>query len=280
MVGGPTLMRLKMYTRFNFWKTLGGSKNYRFAGILGTMGSGKSSLFQTIVADFSAMTKVFLWASEDDKEEYIPELKRFNPASDENNITFVSEEDLMSGTMQKDPEKAADLFIKEAVLSGAKYAFMDNLTTSRLYNHGPEKQKDFLYALKAKLKMHDIKFMFVAHASKQVSDNRKMLMTPEDVKGVTTSVDLSDTFFILQRFNLPNEIFSFLTMAKHRRLKARPDCYYFQLFFNKERGYYNDQPIKFDDVNTAFIEREQLGKNPPKKTTIQTTPRHYFGYKD
>lgn len=188
-------------------------------GLLSTTGSGKSTLFKTIIADESRDKKILVWLSEESVKQYLPKIKssRFDYGND--NIEFFHESEI-SESVKRDPRILFSFFQEKAIKSEAKIIFLDNLTTSELYSDCFSfQQKSYMVDKICNFIMnYKTPVFYLAHTKSYVNDNNNRLVQGEDIFGPQKPFKRSDNFFIMQRFAIDDAFFPFIYIRKSRNV--------------------------------------------------------------
>lgn len=246
-------------SRFEFLRATNGIRPACLIGLMGTTGTGKSTLLKSIIADTAADHPVMVWLTEEPINQYVAGIKKSKHNANFENIYFYHESDI--GESVK--EKLDDLlfYFKEAVIqSGCRIVFMDNITTSAFYSShfGEKGQAKAIDSFTNFCHKHNVTIFYLIHTAKNVTDNSGKLIQGEDVRGSNKSFIMSDYFYILQRFEVASQFFTFLRIVKHRYHPTMEYKYYKLNFM--DGYYYSDSGAAFDVINKAFMDRNYLGK--------------------
>jgi len=245
-------------SRFMFLNSTRGIRPRMLSGIMGTTGSGKSTLTKTMIVDAAKKEKVMVWLSEETVTEYQIGMHKVSDSRDSfKNICFVEEKNLDAFYLN-DHETFLEYFKDLVVESGASLIFIDNLTSSNLYSDdiGPSGQSKTAVFLSKITKDLGVGIFFVAHTSKKIVDNQPMLITKEDIRGSQKITILAEYFYIIQKFTAKEKIYPLLNIVKHRHHNITNK--FFLLGYKKD-SYEFDQQIDFSLVNKIFKNRDRLG---------------------
>jgi ABC-type thiamine transport system ATPase subunit len=239
-------------TRFNFLKEIRGIRPATMMGLLGTPGSGKSTLTKSIVADTAEYTKVLIYLTEEDPRDYQILLNVLNTKLE--NVVFLHEKNLFFQGMTLEQQK---MYFEEAVVaSGANVIFFDNVTTSALYESlNVRGQGDMVHFFRSLCERKQLTMFYVAHTKKDVTDNQGSLIEGEDVRGSNQLFQQSQYFFILQNISVNNDMFPMLRIRKHRFHEVKKK--FFLLGFESS-AYRFDRAIDFEYIADIFKQRNQL----------------------
>ena len=247
-------------TDFRFLLATNGIRPGCLHGLIGTMGSGKSRLFQKIISQAAEGAKILVLVSEETSEEYSLGLRRYVKSQKVlDNITILEETNMPDEVIRN--HDAFLGYIKQAYIdSDAEILFIDNVTTSQLYSEetgfiNQTKTSKFLHRLcKSNLKAT---IFYLAHTGKTVKDNSVYLMVPEDIRGSAQLPIRTEYFYCMQKFTSGNAQYNIIIIRKHRHHDHIGDRYYIAYFDNGK--YLKDETIPFDDVNKIFKGRDKLG---------------------
>lgn len=253
---------------FEFLMSHNGIRPNMLHGLMGTTGSGKSTLMKSIIAEVASKERVLVWLSEEEVKEYQLGIRRAATLLDLdvptvlNNLRFV-EEKTLDEFYVKTQADLFSMFEDMVVESDANVVFIDNMSTSQFYSDeikvsGQSRSAVFLSKVTKKL---NVSIFYVIHTSKNVFDNMDRLMTKEDVRGSQKLVIMTEYFYILQKFTVNDTVHMILKVDKHRHHNISKK--FFLLGF-KSGVYRFDKSIGFDKVNEIFIKRDHLGRRKPK----------------
>jgi archaellum biogenesis ATPase FlaH len=246
-------------TRFDFLKCTQGIRQSSLIGLLGTTGSGKSSLFKSIIAD-SCDNKCLVWLTEETRENYSGGIKASKHDTLYDNIRFFHEDDI-GEEIRNNLDDLIKYIIDLIVGSGVRIVFLDNITTSCLYSShfGEKGQAKVITTLKNFAHNNKITIFFMAHTQKNINnDSVNKLISGEDIRGTNQAFMAADYFYILQRFE-SDEIFTFIRVVKHRYHTDLSKKSY-QLEYDRAGFYKKDCFISFETINEHFQKRNFLGK--------------------
>ncbi len=237
-------------------------------GLMGTTGSGKSTLMKSVIAEVAQKEITLVWLSEETVKEYQAGIRRaailmgMNYKTVMSNLRFIEEKNLDEFFVNNQ----ADLFemFKDMVVeSGSKVVFIDNLSTSNFYTDeiGVKGQGVSALFFSKITKRLNISIFYAIHTSKNIYDNMDRLITKEDVRGNQKIVILSEYFYVIQKFTVDEKVYPILRIDKHRHHEVQKKFYI--LGYDK-KCYRFDEAIDFDFINTVFVKRDQLGRRKKK----------------
>lgn len=240
----------KFIAEHNGWR----EKNIHI--LLGATSSGKSTLVRSLIVDaITSGMVVLLWLSEEKIDTFKTEIAFLRMSHEKfNNLILVSEQDgAGKGGFIKTIKKLINDFEPDLFV-------LDNLTTSRFYgSKRPNEQDDILNALKDVISDASIAGLLVCHTSSSVSTNSRKIVNESDVRGTRTVSNISEFFYILQKFRLTQNVptygnqISTIRVLKHRGQTMVSTIYLLE-YFPEQRLLGNDKPVDYERFKT-FIDR-------------------------
>lgn len=236
------------HSRFNFLAQHMGVRPNKLHLLMGTTGSGKSTVVKSIIADASKDAKILVYLTEEKKEEYAQVLDKLGYNRD--NVSFFEELSIPA----KMDYRSKLFVIREAIIaSEAQILVFDNVTTSALYEGTHQTQNAFIDQLCSFAA--DRSVFCVAHTNKVFKDNGGQLMTSSDIRGSARLPLKAQFLYCLQVMQVGETKFPVLRIEKHRGWELKN--YFFLLGY--EHGVYKfDQIIDFAYVKQIFKKRNKL----------------------
>lgn len=239
-------------SRFNFLREVCGLRPRTTMGLLGTPGSGKSTLVKSIITDTAAFTKVLVYLTEEEPKDYQILLNVLKTNLD--NVVFLSEKRLFNTGMSLEQMK---LYLQEAILSsGCNVIFFDNVTTSIIYESlGVRGQGEMVSFFNKIAEDNDLCIFFVAHTKKDVTDNMGKMIEGEDVRGSNQLFQQSQYFFILQNISINSSQHPVIRIRKHRFHEVRKKFF----LLGYENSFYKyDRAVDFELIADLFKQRNKF----------------------
>lgn len=251
------------YSRFHFLKEVNGIRPARVAYLLGTTGTGKTTLLASIIADSAMDSKVLVILSEESPSRYAKTIYTANPGVNKENIKFVLEKDIPED-VRADQKKIWSWLQLYIIESGVRLVFWDNLTSSPSFSQrfGAQGQEWIVLKVREFCENMQIAFFIVMHTSKTITDNMGRYIEGEDVRGTQQSFISADFFYIFQRFSVGKLFYPFIRTVKHRGTSPKEKIH---LLYFGNGAYLKDNPSTYEEMNEVFMKRNVLGKLPPKK---------------
>jgi len=249
-------------SRFNFLMAHNGLRPARVHWLLGTTGSGKTSLMSSIIADSAAEYPVLVILTEETVNRYAPNILKASPKLNQENLKFISEREIPASA-RGDQKKLITWLETRIVEAGVRLVFWDNITTSSLFSQrfGNAGQEETVLRIRDLAESLEVAFFIAIHTEKKVTDNMGRLIMGEDVRGTQQSFIGADFFYILQRFEVGNVFYPFIRTVKHRGYEPKDKIH---LLHFGNGIYIKDTASNFDKMNEVFCHRNVLGKQ--KKT--------------
>ena len=245
-------------THLSFLKQHNGFRPGNVHVLLGTSSGGKSTLVRSIIFSTLAMMpkdkKILLWLSEESKNDFRIEFHRseLRIASLLEKLYLVSEIDELDDI--GDARKAMNLF--KEVCAEVDLVIFDNITTSILYND-LKGQGTVVSQLKKIAERNEVPLLLIAHTGSEVNNNINRLITMNDIRGNKTLVNLSQFFYIMQSFNIENDVHNTITVTKHRGQDC--DNFLYSLHYDKiKRMYDYDVYLTFPKIKELHSKRNKL----------------------
>lgn len=251
------LRETHFYSRFLFIKSHYGFRPGNLHGILGTIGSGKSSLFKSLIYDTAKHDPCLVWLSEEKTIEYVNKFKLIgDERSISKNVKFVREKDLdfkNKSNLNEVYEKLEEKIFE----SNCKVIFIDNVTTGCIYSDemGYQNQIKSAGMLQNLCKGLNIPIVYLAHTSANVRDNSKELMTSESIKGSKSLTTVTEYLYGMHKITSSSDQFNFVKIIKHRHHDVQEKT----VILNWENGHYRDDAvISYKELQDLFEKRDRL----------------------
>lgn len=245
-------------SRYGFLLSHNGFRPGNIHTFIGISSGGKSTLVRSLIHDIminiDESKKVLLWLSEESYLDFITEFGRTGFNDEEKLKNLVIESELSMGI--KNPRQMLNHFKEKC--KGFDLVFLDNITTSEMYEpFRPQEQGSIAKEIKTVADVLQVPIILIAHTGAAVTDNIPRVIDQNDIRGSKGVVNLSQFFYVLQRFTIGQKIFATLRITKHRGQEADHKLY--GLKFDKHsKTYGNDVPITFDEFKTIFKQRNIL----------------------
>jgi energy-coupling factor transporter ATP-binding protein EcfA2 len=244
-------------SRFNFLNEHNGIRPGKIHYLMGTTGTGKSTLAASIIADAAMDSPVLVIVSEESIEDYANRIYLTKQDVPKENIQFVYERN-MNEAIKSDQDKVWAWLEMRIIEAGARLVFWDNLTSSPYFSQrfGPSGQEMAVSKIVEFGLKNKVAFFILMHTAKNVTDNFGKFIEGEDVRGTQQSFIGADFFYIFQRFSVKDQYFPFIRTVKHRGFNPKR----IHLLYFQNGVYLKDSPSDFEAMNNIFMKRNVLGK--------------------
>lgn len=245
-------------SKFGFLSSHNGLRPGCIHTLMGISGGGKSTMIRSLVRDFAFHAdnaqphpKVMLvWLSEESGEDFRAELSRGVPDHERLfDIKVFSE-------LEVDHSKT---LLSELLMDFQPDVFLfDNITTSRFYqDKKTDEQSKFCWWIKKLSKDNKIATVLIAHTGAAVTESMSRPIEMNDIRGSKSIVNISEFFYILQRFQLKEDFYPTISISKNRGQDVVNRLY--KLNYDKHfRSYVSDTAIDFEKFKEVFRERNRL----------------------
>ena len=259
-----SLLKTFVPSKFQFLLAHKGLRLNSLHGFIGTMGCGKTSLLQSLIAETAENHKCLVWLSEEDPVEYQVGIERVNRSLlVRQNILYLQESSLPE-ELVRTHDDLFETFRNQVLESDARYIFIDNATTSLFYSDdvGPKGQAKTARFFKNIKKELGICIVYLAHTAKEISDNMHRLLSPEDIRGSAQLPIVSEYFYTMQKFTKESKTYVIIRLLKFRFHEVKDKFY----ILGYDKGKYAfDAVVPFETINKIFSSRDRLGEKGGRK---------------
>jgi len=243
---------------FNFLKCHNGLRPGQMHILIGTSGSGKSTVVRKIILDSAKKHKVLLWLSEESREDFITALsKNFPQPETARNIKIVSEFDVCKDH-NVNHEQVFSEYEKHVKSINPSVVFFDNITTSRMYmGLRPSDQEAMAWKLKGLQNSIDTPVFIVAHTRADVTDTNARIIEDADIRGSKSITNLAQYIYIYQRFHIADYYYPTIRIRKSRGYQVKQNM--FLLTYSRDKNaYVCDKEVSFKEFKEAYEKRNKL----------------------
>lgn len=236
-----------------------------FHTLMGSTGTGKSTLTQSLILEFAKKTPMLLYLTEESPER--SGLKFFEKEEDceylSPKIHFMHERQLTTGSSGTQDYRVFLRSLEQGINeSQAKLLVIDNLTTSVFYDGNFSASFPILSGIRTMAEHYQIPVFFIVHPKKGITELSKGLMEPGDVKGSSNIANTSDYFYIFYRVGATtcsgSKIYSsFVFVSKARDHDTQGNLYKLR-YDSGRRRYVSDEAVNFTVFKNLMKERDKL----------------------
>lgn len=253
-------------TRFNFINKHHGLKPGQKHVLLGTSGTGKSTLSRSLLIDLAYSHNILFYSSEESIEE-TKNMMALRGASNEalKNIEFVHEDELLKECKSNlNVDEWRRIMAIRLMNCDAEIFFFDNITTSDFYDGvSIPSAKSFVLAIDSLIKEFNIPILIVAHTKTGIKDDQQTLIGPDDIRGPKSLTNKCQFLYVYQRINFTDimglpQSFGFIRVIKGRGL-SNVNSIYMLVYNSERREYMGDDEISFEKFNNFYKTRNKLG---------------------
>lgn len=240
-------------TNYRFLREHLGLRPSKIHVLMGTTGSGKSSVMRSIIAEYLKYNPgtIYNWLSEEDANELYEGLLPYNLTREQMSKCLIESE------LTRRPG-SVDEILERSELSGAQVLVIDNLTTSHFYmDKRVSDQSNLITKLKTWALKTQTAIIVVVHTRKDIVDNMGRLITENDIRGCASIVNMAHFFYVMQRFQIQGSFYQTLRIAKARGYVTNERM--FLINYDREmKGYFGDKAIDFQSFKKMFNQRDKL----------------------
>lgn len=251
----------QVYTsRFSFLNVHKGIRPSSFTGLMGTAGSGKSTLTKSIISDCAQTEPVTVYLTEEEKSDY--ELQLHQIGAKMENIKYISESQLpFEGA---DNDGCISMLLETLFMSDSNVIFIDNVTTSKLYEKfGYNGQCKLIESLRSFTKESGKTVFYIAHTKKNADNNGAELFNGGHIRGTYQAYQQAEYFYSLQPISTTitrngekiEYMFPILQILKHRYHDISKRFY---LLGYKDGQYKFDTEIDYEKIKDIWKKRNTL----------------------
>lgn len=229
-------------SRFNFLNEHKGLRPGLMHILLGTTGSGKTTLARGLLADLSQECRVLVYSTEETAEQFQTQAAYASKVKLEN-IAFAHEADYFANTSGAHDIDGFIAQLRWSIdIEKPKVLFFDNITTSVFYDQN--KQAGYMTSrLRALMVERNIPFFVVAHTGSNVRDNT--WFEASQVRGFRNIVNAAEYLYCLFRFRSEirgyTESASFIYVDKSRMHEGGKKIYRLG-YDSRAKTYTDDRP--------------------------------------
>lgn len=246
-------------TNFKFLKGHNGIRPGYFHLLLGTTGSGKSTLMRALVLEAAKTAKVLVWLTEEKKDAFKKGLGQRTLDKDVGkNIFIISDKDIGPDEINITSSFSAykKRFEEKVLMVNPSIVFFDNLTSCPPYEADQcRNQLPFSQWFKSFFSSRGMAVFMIAHTGKTVSDNQDRLFEANDIRGTAHIVNIAEYLYTYQRMSVKDKFVPFVRVLKSREYNH--SGIFMLNYEDSSRKYVNDYKTKFDNFKETFKKRDK-----------------------
>ena len=244
-------------TSFAYLKQHLGHRPGKMHLYIGPSGAGKSTLMRSLLIDLMESTphprKVLVWLSEESINDFKMELARskYDDQLKLAHVTVVSELEL--------PETVFDteMYFNE-LCREHEVVIYDNITTSQMcMSKNFQQQSEFFHRIKKTASAANAALIIFAHTKKDAIQKNKILSI-EDIRGNSTIVNLAEFCYVMQQFNVNDEVVSTIRILKHRGFSNVVEKIFKFYFIAKVNLYTLSAAIRFKGFKDTYKNQDKI----------------------
>jgi KaiC/GvpD/RAD55 family RecA-like ATPase len=239
--------------------------------LLGTTGSGKTTLARSICYEIAKEKKVMWYSSEESLDDMRTAIS-INAVNNKSleNVDFREEQDYIKKT-NGDSLKFISEIVKDFIQGGCEVMFFDNLTTSAFYEGKQiDQQAAFFNMLSEVFKKIKKPIFIIAHTDAKTKDLQKDLFDANSIRGQKLPSNKCEYVYGYQiipwieehsenlyDFTRGEQKSAFVRVLKSRGHPTSGNIYALN-YEEKTRSYANDLKIDFNDFVKIYSKRVRL----------------------
>lgn len=257
-------LKTHFLSQFKFLREHKGWRKSCLHTLIGTPSGGKTTLIKTILIDLMENAKgsgnIGIFLSEQDMTSFMVDLGTTGYGVQEQldrlHVRTQQDECIADATeTPTDLIKYLDLFVVENEIS---ILMIDNITTTAAYESGRvQTQTAIATALKKVATKHNIPVIVVAHVGGNINEGASYLIDQNHIRGGKAIVNLSEYFYVLQKFEIGSNVFQTLRITKHRHHEIKHKFFTFR-YSTKARIYVLDTAVNFKEFKELYKQRNTL----------------------
>lgn len=232
--------------------------------LMGSTGSGKSTLMQSMLMQWGRSKDILVFLTEEEVERFELKLYEKNKETEylSPNLHLVHEQSILRNVNENNHVAFLKRIEGAVASSQAKMLIIDNLTTSIFYESNLKSVLPILSGIRNIAKHYKIPVFVIVHTKKGVNEVSKGLMEPDDVRGSASIANTSDYFYTFYRvgqtFVSGSKTYNNFIFVNKSRDHDNQGCLYRLDYHYQTKTYTKDKQVNFNAFKEIMKSRDKL----------------------
>ena len=242
-------------SRFGFLNIHNGLRPGKIHILMGSTGSGKTTIAKAIMEDIAKTKKVLVYLSEETEDDFSYQIisSGLDSKAISNLAIYAEQDNDIAMGVEQTISKMRELIKQHrpAVM------MLDNVTTLGCYE-GTEKQVQFAASIKKLANDSGIPVLCVAHTTTGIGNYNQKMISPDDLRGNRKLAMIAPYFYCFQMFETSDgKKWPFVNIQKCRAPNIT-DTIYALRYVSLKNIHIGDTKISFSDVKEIYKSRAAL----------------------
>jgi len=255
-------MRVDIKTNFNFVRKHNGLRLGAVHLLIGTAGSGKSSITIGLIENIARLNllSIAVWLTEEKSDDLRQKFNQLELNQDDASKIIITSDVDNTKNINHDHKKHIESIFRNSKMLDCKVLFIDNITT--YYNYAsanPSVQTEISWHIKSLAIKYNIAVFIVAHTKSMIPDNAPYELNESHIRGSSTIINIAEFIYVYQRFLTEIGYIGIVKNSKARKPKIKAsDKINLLDFDNRLDIYKSDKTIPFEAYKKHFLSRLTL----------------------